>query len=141
MNRRRTAALAIIAGATMGVAAPMSSAQATPDRSATGTKATATTAKASKSSDGGAQILARKSFKCKSPKGKTINLSWKPGSISTKVYFNNHCNQKRTIWTVYNNGVRDNFYCFKVNPHTKGNKKTPGKAKSVVANSTKKCTM
>ncbi|MFD0690024.1 hypothetical protein [Actinomadura fibrosa] len=38
-----------------------------------------------------------KSAKCTTPKGKKINISWGDGNVSTKVYYNNHCNQTRGI--------------------------------------------
>jgi hypothetical protein len=66
----------------------------------------------------------RKSGACKSPKGQKINISWGDGNVSTTVYFNNHCAQKRAIWLQF---VRENhttFHkCITVNPKTSGKKK------------------
>jgi integrase len=66
----------------------------------------------------------RKSAACKSPEGQKINISWGQGNVTTTVYFNNHCAQKRAIQLQF---VRENhteFYkCITVNPKTKGKKK------------------
>jgi hypothetical protein len=66
----------------------------------------------------------RKSAACKSPKGKKINISWGDGNVSTTVYFNNHCAQKRFVKLEF---VRENHTtfsrCMTVNPKTKGKKK------------------
>jgi hypothetical protein len=67
---------------------------------------------------------------CKSPKGKRINVSYSPGWVSTTVYFNNHCNQKRSFQPMMasRTGKRGPAKCITVNPGTKGRKKvrTPG---------------
>lgn len=39
----------------------------------------------------------RSSFKCSSPAGQNLNISWSPGNTSVTVYFNNHCAQKRYL--------------------------------------------
>jgi len=66
----------------------------------------------------------RKSAACKSPKGQKINISWGDGNVSTTVYFNNHCAQKRFVQLEF---VRENHTsfnkCITVNPKTKGKKK------------------
>jgi hypothetical protein len=66
----------------------------------------------------------RKSAACTSPKGQKINISWGQGNVSTTVYFNNHCAQKRAIELEF---VRENHTsfskCITVNPKTKGRKK------------------
>jgi hypothetical protein len=71
-----------------------------------------------------AAAVHRKSAACKSPKGQKINISWGQGNVTTTVYFNNHCAQKRAIQLQF---VRENhteFYkCVIVNPKTKGKKK------------------
>ncbi|MGK5550853.1 hypothetical protein ACSNOI_04500 [Actinomadura kijaniata] len=52
----------------------------------------------------------KKSAKCKTPRGKKINISWGDGNVSTTVYYNNHCNQTRGIELefVKENGERFN---------------------------------
>ena len=66
----------------------------------------------------------RKSAACTSPKGQKINISWGQGNVTTTVYFNNHCAQKRFIKLEF---VRENHTqfntCITVNPKTKGKKK------------------
>jgi hypothetical protein len=66
----------------------------------------------------------RKSAACKSPKGQKINISWGDGNVSTTVYYNNHCAQKRAINLEF---VRENHTsfdkCVTVNAKTKGKKK------------------
>jgi hypothetical protein len=66
----------------------------------------------------------RRSAACKSPKGQKINISWGDGNVSTTVYFNNHCAQKRFIKLEF---VRENHTtfsrCITVNRKTKGKKK------------------
>ncbi|MER6943987.1 hypothetical protein ABT294_08190 [Nonomuraea sp. NPDC000554] len=65
----------------------------------------------------------RKSAACASPRGKKITASWGDGNVSTTVYFNNHCNQKRTIELQFVS-QRDVFWkCITVNPRTQGRKK------------------
>ncbi|MEV4364660.1 hypothetical protein ACWEPL_59735 [Nonomuraea sp. NPDC004186] len=68
----------------------------------------------------GGEAVKRKSFKCASPKGKKLNLSWDPGIVSVTVYFNNHCKQKRHIKLDFKQATD---VCFTVNPKTKGKKK------------------
>jgi hypothetical protein len=66
----------------------------------------------------------RKSAACKSPKGQKINISWGDGNVSTTVYFNNHCAQKRAIQLQFVRENHTSFYkCFTVNAKTKGRKK------------------
>jgi hypothetical protein len=66
----------------------------------------------------------RKSAACTSPKGQKINISWGDGNVSTTVYFNNHCAQKRFVKLQF---VRENHTsfnkCITVNPKTHGKKK------------------
>lgn len=66
----------------------------------------------------------RRSAACTSPKGQKINISWGDGNVSTTVYFNNHCAQKRFVKLQF---VRENHTtfnkCITVNPKTKGKKK------------------
>ncbi len=67
----------------------------------------------------GTQAVHRKSASCSSPKGQKISISWGDGNVSTTVYFNNHCSQKRVIrlqWSAFHK-------CITVNPKTKGTKK------------------
>lgn len=54
-------------------------------------------ANAETSGDVSVQATHRKSADCASPSGKKINISWGDGSVSTTVYYNNHCNQARAI--------------------------------------------
>jgi hypothetical protein len=66
----------------------------------------------------------RKSAACTSPKGKKINISWGDGNVSTTVYFNNHCGQKRAIQLQFVRENHTSFYkCITVNPKTSGRKK------------------
>jgi hypothetical protein len=66
----------------------------------------------------------RKSAACTSPKGKKINISWGDGNVSTTVYFNNHCAQKRAIWLQFVRENHTSFHkCVTVNPKTSGKKK------------------
>lgn len=66
----------------------------------------------------------RKSASCTSPKGKKINVSWGDGNVSTTVYFNNHCNQKRWIELKFVKQSHDFFWkCIGVNGKTSGKKK------------------
>jgi hypothetical protein len=66
----------------------------------------------------------RKSAACKSPKGQKINISWGDGNVSTTVYFNNHCAQKRAIQLQFVRENHTSFYkCFTVNAKIKGRKK------------------
>ncbi|MBG0816953.1 hypothetical protein [Planomonospora sp. ID82291] len=66
----------------------------------------------------------RKSAACASPSGEKINVSWGDGNVTTTVYYNNHCNQKRAVKLQF---VRENgtiFYkCFTVGAKSKGSKK------------------
>jgi hypothetical protein len=66
----------------------------------------------------------RKSAACASPKNQKINISWAEGSVTTTVYFNNHCAQKRAIALdfVFSNHT-EKTECITVNPRTKGRKK------------------
>ncbi|GAA4937334.1 hypothetical protein HD597_004677 [Nonomuraea thailandensis] len=84
------------------------------------------TASAQSSHTAQAQALSvhRKSASCTSPRGQKINISWGDGNVSTTVYFNNHCNQKRWIELKFVKQNHDFFWkCFSVNPRTSGKKK------------------
>lgn len=66
----------------------------------------------------------KKSAKCASPSGSKINISWGDGNVSTTVYFNNHCNQKRAINLQFVKESGQIFdKCITVNPKTQGKKK------------------
>jgi hypothetical protein len=66
----------------------------------------------------------RKSAACTSPKGQKINISWGDGNVTTTVYFNNHCAQKRAIWLQFVRENHTSFHkCITVNPKTSGRKK------------------
>jgi hypothetical protein len=54
-------------------------------------------ASAETSGDVSVQAVHRKSANCRTPEGQKINISWGDGSVSTTVYYNNHCNQARAI--------------------------------------------
>ena len=100
------AAVAVCAGVLLGgVAAPAGAQQAAP---------------------GGATTLGTHhgSAACKTPKGSKINISWGDGNVSTTVYYNNHCKQKRAIVLqfVRENGTRFDK-CFVAPARTKGHKK------------------
>ncbi|MES9537619.1 MULTISPECIES: hypothetical protein [unclassified Actinomadura] len=93
---------------------------------AAGVLVTPAAASAQARPDGGVSVNAthHKSAKCKSPKGKKINISWGDGNVSTTVYYNNHCSQKRAIELefVRENGTRFNK-CFVAPAKKKGHKK------------------
>ena len=80
----------------------------------------ATTTQATPAVTSGAAAVKRKSFKCATPKGQKLNISWSPGNVSIKVYFNNHCKQKRHIKLVFKQATD---VCLTVNARTKGNKR------------------
>ncbi|WP_067487049.1 hypothetical protein [Actinomadura hibisca] len=72
------------------------------------------------------------SVKCGPGKGgnKRVNFSWQKGSVSTKVYFNNHCTKGKripaTVWARAKKGPGGyvyNWKCLNTNGGTKGNKK------------------
>ncbi|WP_214409907.1 hypothetical protein [Sphaerisporangium fuscum] len=65
----------------------------------------------------------RASAACASPRGQKINVSWGDGNVSTTVYFNNHCNQKRTIELQFVSQRNVFWKCVTVNPRTHGKKK------------------
>jgi hypothetical protein len=66
----------------------------------------------------------RKSAACTSPKGQKINISWGDGNVTTTVYFNNHCAQKRAIWLQFVHEDHTSFHkCITVNAKTSGRKK------------------
>lgn len=75
------------------------------------------------SGDFSAQAVHRKSAACASPSGEKINISWGDGNVTTTVYYNNHCNQKRAIELefVRENGTRFNK-CFVAPARTKDSK-------------------
>ncbi|MEO3888675.1 hypothetical protein [Nonomuraea sp. B5E05] len=105
---------------------------------------TAVTDEAVVTPDVGTKDVERKKFDCKTPKGKKLSVSWGTGTnISTTIYFNNHCNQKRTIQTwVDGAGLPEpvKSKCLTVNPKTKGDKKFSTFGRTVVkVTSPKKC--
>ncbi|MFI6637318.1 hypothetical protein ACIBI7_51275 [Nonomuraea fuscirosea] len=74
--------------------------------------------------EAGTLSVHRKSASCTSPKGNKINVSWGDGNVSTTVYFNNHCNQKRWIELKFVKQNHDFFWkCVGVNAKTSGKKK------------------
>ncbi|MGI5328101.1 hypothetical protein [Actinomadura nitritigenes] len=65
-----------------------------------------------------------KSASCASPKGSKINISWGDGNVSTTVYYNNHCSQKRAIWLDFRRSNGSYFSkCFVAPAKTKSHKK------------------
>jgi len=76
------------------------------------------------SDDVSVMAVHRKSAACSSPSGNKINISWGDGNVSTTVYYNNHCNQKRAIELefVKESGERFNK-CVVAPANTKGDKK------------------
>lgn len=117
MSHRKTAAMAAMAGAIVAAGSVVSPAAAT----TAGPAADKPAAKSAAAEDVRIQKVIRQSSKCTSPKGKKLNISWQPASESITVYFNNHCNQRRTIrvWYHFSGKHRD----VKVNAHTKGHKR------------------
>lgn len=81
-------------------------------------------ASAQTSGDVSVQDVTRKSAKCASPEGQKINISYGDGSVSTTVYYNNHCNQARAIELefVKESGERFNE-CFVAPRRTQDKKK------------------
>ncbi|GAA3678015.1 hypothetical protein C8D88_11741 [Lentzea atacamensis] len=81
-------------------------------------------ATAETSGDVSVQDVHRKSAKCRTPEGQKINISWGDGSVTTTVYYNNHCNQARAIELefVKESGERFNK-CFVAPARTQGSKK------------------
>jgi hypothetical protein len=81
-------------------------------------------ASAETSGDVSVQDVHRKSANCRTPEGQKINISWGDGSVSTTVYYNNHCNQARAIELefVKESGERFNK-CFVAPAKTQGHKK------------------
>jgi hypothetical protein len=81
-------------------------------------------ASAETSGDVSVQDVHRKSANCSSPSGQKINISWGDGSVSTTVYYNNHCNQARAIELefVRESGERFNK-CFVAPARTQDSKK------------------
>src|SRR3954470_21478286 len=75
------------------------------------------------SDDVSTMAVHRKSASCASPSGNKINISWGDGNVSTTVYYNNHCNQKRAIELefVKENGERFDK-CVVAPANTKGDK-------------------
>ncbi|MEV0390112.1 hypothetical protein [Nonomuraea sp. NPDC050643] len=96
-----------------------------PSAATASTQSSATSSYAASSASGvQASSAHRKSASCTSPRGKKINISWGDGNVSTTVYFNNHCNQKRWIELKFVKSNHDYFWkCFSVNPRTSGKKK------------------
>ncbi|OII67473.1 hypothetical protein [Streptomyces sp. CC77] len=75
-------------------------------------------------------VWKRYSWKCKSPAGEKFNISiGYRGPLSQTIYFNNHCNEKRSVRTHYKGQSpggepKEGSYCvMTVNPKTKGSKK------------------
>ncbi|MFD9941229.1 hypothetical protein ACFWYW_44565 [Nonomuraea sp. NPDC059023] len=82
--------------------------------------AAAQPATASTSTD---QKIKRKSITCIRPSGKKTNYSWKDGTTSTTVYFNNHCSH-RVYATVHLKGpLSTDTKCLATNGGTDGKKK------------------
>ncbi|MGV2918477.1 hypothetical protein [Streptomyces alfalfae] len=75
-------------------------------------------------------VWKRYSWKCKSPAGAKFNISiGYRGPASQTIYFNNHCNQKRSVRTHYKGQApggepsKGSYCSMTVNPKTKGKKK------------------
>ncbi|MEU4800547.1 hypothetical protein [Streptomyces sp. NPDC023327] len=75
-------------------------------------------------------VWKRYSWKCKSPGGAKFNISiGYRGPASQTIYFNNHCNQKRSVRTHYKGQApggepsKGSYCAMTVNPKTKGKKK------------------
>ncbi|QDQ13291.1 hypothetical protein [Streptomyces spectabilis] len=75
-------------------------------------------------------VWKRYSWKCSSPAGKKFNISiGHRGPLSQTIYFNNHCNQKRSVRTHYKGQApggeptKGSYCAMRVNPKTKGSKK------------------
>lgn len=132
MNYRRlglVAMMSIAVGAATAVPAVQASATSVVAPNATAKSSTNATAKSSAkaSVDPTVRIQQRSSSKCKSPKGKKINVSYQPGWLSTTFYFNNHCKQRRAFKVMGANGQKPPKFgtvaCIAVNGKTKGKKK------------------
>ena len=54
-------------------------------------------ANAETSGDVSAQAVHRKSLTCTAPSTKKVSISYGDGSVSTTVYYNNHCYEKHAL--------------------------------------------
>lgn len=59
----------------------------------------------------------------KPPVAGRANFSYKPGSSSVTVYYNNHCNMAVPVQVLAFSGSEDQYTCILAPPHTKGSKK------------------
>ncbi|GAA1684997.1 hypothetical protein GCM10009733_097180 [Nonomuraea maheshkhaliensis] len=96
----------------------------TPANAAAPSSALSSAPSSAPSREAGTLSVHRKSATCTSPRGNKINVSWGDGNVSTTVYFNNHCNQKRWIELKFVKENHDFFWkCVGVNGRTSGKKK------------------
>lgn len=81
-------------------------------------------ASAETSGDVSAQAVHRKSLTCTAPSTKKINISYGDGSVSTTVYYNNHCYEAHAILLEFKkeSGFYD-YECVIAPRLTEGNKK------------------
>ncbi|MGK5556704.1 hypothetical protein ACSNOI_34360 [Actinomadura kijaniata] len=127
-----------LAGATAATGVALALLTTPGTASATGASTTgASTASASTASADGAPAvsaaasLKRDSIKCGKGRGgdRKVNFSYKPGSHSTTIYFNNHCAKGKRIpatvksWAWSSTGKIYMYRCLTTNGQTKGRKK------------------
>lgn len=136
VNAKKLILVVAATGAAAAIAVPTAAQAAEPSSSAAARTAAAGVAAAPVSSSASASasasasgpvatIQSKRSFACASPKGQHLNVSWSPGTVSTTVYFNNHCKQRRVLALrlQYQNTSKKGWGCIWVNGKTKGKKK------------------
>ncbi|MFI0447246.1 hypothetical protein [Actinomadura sp. 6N118] len=116
-----------VGAATIVPAVQASATPAAPHTTAKSSANSSAKSSAKASADSTVRIQQRSSSKCKSPKGKKINVSYQPGWLSTTFYFNNHCKQRRAFKVMGVTGQKPPKFgtvaCIAVNAKTKGRKK------------------
>lgn len=86
--------------------------------------------------------LDRASYKCKSPRGAKFNVSYRKNRADVTFYFNNHCDQKRSLKAHISSaqlGANDKSCVLRVNPHTKGKKRHEFKSGYIVKTVSNSC--
>ncbi|MEU6714465.1 hypothetical protein ABZ897_23605 [Nonomuraea sp. NPDC046802] len=86
-----------------------------------------------------AQAAKRKSIKCIRPGGKKSNYSWKNGTASTTVYFNNHCSHRVYVTVHFKGPFGTDTKCLSTNGGTKGKKKFGKGTMQKLVKITKEC--
>jgi len=127
VNAKKLTLVVVATGAAAAIAVPAAAQAAQPSSAAARTASAGVAAAPVSASASGpvATIQSKRSFACASPKGQHLNVSWSPGTVSTTVYFNNHCKQRRVLALrlQYQNTSKKGWGCIWVNGKTKGKKK------------------